>query len=52
MKSCNTCRFISVSLTSDKKWKCKQFGKIKRFNVPWLHGFLCKYFKAENEEKT
>ena len=50
MKNCNTCRFMCVSLTGNKLWKCKQFGKVKRFNVAWLHGWFCKYFKAESED--
>ena len=51
MKTCNTCRFRSVSLTGNKAWKCKQFGNVKRFNIAWLHGWFCKYFKAESKNK-
>ena len=50
MKTCNTCRFRNVSLTGNKVWKCKQFGSIKRFSIVCLHGWFCKYFKAESEE--
>ena len=51
MKTCDTCKFRSVSLTGNKTWKCKQFGNIKRFNIACLHGWVCKkYFKAESED--
>ena len=52
MKACNTCRFRDVSLTGNKAWKCKQFGNIKRFNIAYLHGWFCKYFKAESEGRN
>ena len=56
MKTCNTCRFRDVSLTGNKAWKCKQFGNnlfgnIKRFNIARLHGWFCRYFKAESGDK-
>ena len=41
---------MCVSLTGNKLWKCKQYGKVRRFNIPMLHGWFCKYFKAESED--
>lgn len=53
MKTCETCRFRSISLTGNKTWKCKQFGTVKRFNIAWLHGWLCKhYFNEIIEQKV
>ena len=51
MKTCNTCRFRSVSLTGNKVWKCKQYGNVKRFNIAFLHGWFCKYFKQKVRNK-
>lgn len=52
MKTCNACRFRYVSLIGNKAWKCTQFRNIKRFNIAWLHGWFCKYFVAESEDRS
>ena len=52
MNSCNNCMFRSISLTGNKIWKCKQFGNIKRFNHPLLHGWFCKYFRIDIGNET
>ena len=49
MKSCNNCRFLGTSLTGKKLWKCGMHGTVKRFNIPWLHGWFCKYYREDSE---
>lgn len=40
--SCKNCYWCQISISDRHQWKCKLHPK-KRFNIPILHGWFCRF---------
>ena len=51
MQSCDTCHYCKPSYDSTMKTYRCDISPGKTFNVPKLHGMLCKGYNEENKNK-
>lgn len=50
MQNCSNCLWCRKNTASKKKYKCAIYPKSRKFDVPWLHGFMCCGYRKLTEE--